>query len=194
MEIANVMLNLAEEGSTIIKKYGVTPAEVAVLRLIHGSDSINDVEILAGDAKTDGHKRTHREELARLLEVYGHATPEGGREALEVTALFPGAAARVFETFEELELDDSLYIASGRKTAKPVADEPEVEVVSIDQMTIGQLKQLADEENIDLSDVTRKADIIARIEEARAAGRADEPDDDDDGIGEMSDRDSDILK
>lgn len=204
MELANIMLNVGEDGSSIIPRWGVTPAEVAVLRLIHGDDAVNDIQILEGEALTDGKKRTHRQEIARLMDVYGKPTPEGGREAPAVSRLFPGAAARVFESFEELELDESLYKATGRATTKPESETPveappaDALVPLTDQLTISQLKTIADEENVDLGDATRKADIIAKIEIARAGDRvhaaegdiADGPtdEDDDDGIDDMSDR------
>lgn len=210
METANILLDIGSDGTTILAKSRVTPAEVAVLRLIHGDDAVNEIEVLADEAGTpEGGKRTHRQEIARLMEVYGKPTPEGGREARAVTALFPGAAARVFETFEELELPDDHFKTKTRSTAKRPERDPldhdangkkggaaPADDDGIGALTIPQLKTLADEENVDLEGVTKKADIIVKIEAARAAKAeqtedgADEGDteDDDDGVEDMTDR------
>lgn len=117
MQTANIMLALGGNRSNVIPKYGVTAAEIAVLQLIHGNDSVTDVEPI-GEIE-----RTSREERARLLQTYGRM--EGERFASpQVEALFPGAAARVFEELAELDLPDSYYKAVARASApapKPAA-------------------------------------------------------------------------
>ena len=202
METANILLDVGSDGTNILSKSLVTPAEVAVLRVIHGDDAVNEIEVLAGDAMEGGKPRTHRQEIARLMDIYGRPTPEGGREARAVTALFPGAAARVFETFEELELPDDHFktetrstAAKPKKAAKPSPldhdgdGEPGGMVLS--GMTIPALKTLADAENVDLEGATKKDDIIAKIEASRVVeADAGEGDAEDDEIGEMSDRPS----
>lgn len=198
METANILLDIGEDGTTILSKSRVTPAEVAVLRVIHGEDAVTEIEVLAEEATTpEGNKRTHRQEIARLMEVYGKPTPEGGREARAVTTLFPGAAARVFETFEELELPDDHFKTKTRATsAKPEPfagkgdhdDDGKAGGMALTGMTIPALKTLADAENIDLESETKKAAIIAKIEAARAAKADAAGDDEGDEIGEMTDR------
>lgn len=207
MELANIMLDIGSDGTTVLSKSRVTPAEVAVLMRIHGNDAVSDVEVLEDEAlNEDGKKRTHRQEIARLMDVYGKNTPEGGREAPAVSALFPGAAARVFETFEELELDEGQFKAETRATAKPKkTDKPQLDhdgngeaggavpstEPGLQGLTVTQLKTLADEQNIDLEGATKKADIIAKIEAGQAAqGATDDAADagDDDGIEDMDDR------
>lgn len=209
METANILLDVGSDGTSILVKSNVTPAEVAVLRVIHGSDAVTEIEVLPGEAMTpDGKKRTHRQEIARLMEVYGKPTPEGGREAPAVSRLFPGAAARVFEAFEELELDESQFKAATRSTAaRPepfagkgdhdgdgktggTADSPEV---GLRGLTIPQLRTMADEQNIDLEGATRKDDIIAKIEAGQGA-TADDGEGDDDGVGDMNDRSSSVFE
>ena len=110
MQLANIALALGGDQGNTIQKFGVTPAEVAVLREIHGDASVFDIQPLEEDVK-----RTSRDERIRLQEIYGK--PPGSRELSAVDVLFPGAAARVFETFDELELDESFYKATDR--AKP---------------------------------------------------------------------------
>lgn len=193
MQTANIMLNIGSDGSTVVSKENVTPAEVAVLRVIHGDDAVTDIDILDAEAENEnGGKRTHRQEIARLTEVYGKNQPEGGRVALAVQTLFPGAAARVFESFEELELDESLFKPDDRKAPKAAkASEPVVDQADdLSKKNITDLKTLADTENVDLEGATKKADIIAKIKAARAA-KVDQGGDDEaenDGIEEMNDR------
>jgi hypothetical protein len=213
MELANAMLNIGSDGSAIVFKENLTPAEVAVLRVIHGDDAVTEIEILDADAVNEfGKPRTHRQEIARLNEIYGRNLPEGGRSAPAVERLFPGAAARVFESFEEIELDESLFKATERavekpskqvaatkaETAKTEAPVIQAAVAPTDDLrakTIPQLKALADEENVDLDGATKKVDIITKIEAARVANDpidqvdpeefGDDQDDEDDGIEDM---------
>lgn len=194
MQTANIMLNIGSDGSSIVSKENVTPAEVAVLRVIHGDDAVTDIDVLDAEAENEnGGKRTHRQEIARLTEVYGKNQPEGGRVAMAVQTLFPGAAARVFENFEELELDESLFKAEDRKAPKAAkTSEPVAEADDLGKKNITDLKTLADTENVDLEGATKKADIIAKIEAARAAkvDQGDAGEGENDGIGEMNDRPS----
>ena len=97
---------------------------MAVLREIHGEAAVFDIN------PGEDVERSNREERSRLLMDYGK--PPGSREMSAVEALFPGMAARLPDSFAELELDDSFYKATGRvKPAKagkkPVKPEPEPE-------------------------------------------------------------------
>ncbi|MGZ5987405.1 MAG: hypothetical protein ACXWLZ_00010 [Rhizomicrobium sp.] len=112
MQIANCLVSLGGDHGNTVSKFHVTAAEIAVLRAIHGEDAVNDIEPI-GDVK-----RSNREERARIGAIYGQAkTPDG--KASIVESMFPGVAARVFETIAELELDESFFKATGRLTAAP---------------------------------------------------------------------------
>jgi len=50
-----------------IPKIGVTPAEAAILKAIHGEDAVIRVEITGND------RRSHQEEYNRLADIYGNA-------------------------------------------------------------------------------------------------------------------------
>jgi hypothetical protein len=112
MQTANILLMLGGDRDNQIPKYGVTASEVAVLRLIHGDESVTDIE------PTGELKRSSKEERQRLTDIYSRVQPNGVRKAVEVDALFPGAAARVFETFDELDIDESMFKAETRVSAK----------------------------------------------------------------------------
>ena len=99
MQTARIMLAIGGEEGQVIPKWGVTAAEVEVLRQIHGTDSVKEIVVDDGD----GIERSNREELERLRFTYPRKDP---REPSPVERLFPGAAARVFTSFDELDFGD----------------------------------------------------------------------------------------
>lgn len=109
MQTANILLSLGGDHGNTIPKWGVTAAEIAVLREIHGDDAVNDVEPV-GEIK-----RSNREERARLVAIYGGA--KNAEQKPIVESMFPGVAARVFEKIDELELDESFFKPTGRLNA-----------------------------------------------------------------------------
>ncbi len=121
METATVLLAIAGDKGNTVMKTDVTPSEVAVLRFLHGDDAVSDVEVTGEVA------RKHNEERERLAETYGRQIGER-KVAVAVNALFPGAAARMFDSFSELDLPDDFYKAEARKVptapkAKPAKKE-----------------------------------------------------------------------
>lgn len=194
METANVLLALGGDKRNSVPKYNVTAAEVAVMREIHGHDAVYDIEVVGTV------QRTHRQEIGRLAERYGRQDGER-RISPAVNALYPGAAARVHETFVELELPDEFFVATGRKVArqaegdapqKPAPDAPTASAPSLSSLKVIELQALAAKEGVDLTGITRKDDIIEAIELKR---EADAQDDDDEQDGDnTSDMDDDISK
>lgn len=166
MELANCTLALGGDAGNTIQKFEVTPSEIAVLRLIHGTDSVTEIEIIGEEYRTGRHERD------RLSQSYGKSE-EGVWSSKPVDALFPGVAARLFDKFEELELDDSFYKAerlAPKKTApkaEPVASKPKKTAI----------KAKAFEPEPEAEPEAEEAD-----EETEAAEEIE-----DDGIGEMND-------
>lgn len=116
MQTANILLSLGGDHGNTVMKFQVTAAEIAVLRAIHGDESVREVEPV-------GHvKRGHRQERERLVAIYGRAKDPEQKPIVE--GLFPGVAARVFETLDELDLDESFYKATGRLSAQSVTVDP----------------------------------------------------------------------
>lgn len=99
MQLAHCLLLLGGDAGQTVQKYNVTPSEVAVLRLIHGNDSVIDLQVFGSV------DRPHMRERARLVEAYGRGM-DGVIRCPAVDQLFPGAAARLFETFAEIEQFD----------------------------------------------------------------------------------------
>lgn len=116
MQLANVLVSLGGDHGNTVSKFQVTAAEIAVLRAIHGDDAVNDVEP-RGDIV-----RSHREERGRLLSIYGAAKTPDHKPIVE--SMFPGVAARVFETLDELGLDESMFKAVTRLKASPAVAQP----------------------------------------------------------------------
>lgn len=130
MHTANILLSLGGDNGNVVPKYNITAAEIAVLRHIHGEEAVQDIEPAADI------NRTSRVERQRLVEAYGRRI-DGRFASPAVDALFPGAAARVFETLDELDLPDEFYKAERRvksrtapkATEAPVAEDPAGEPV-----------------------------------------------------------------
>lgn len=184
MQTANIILALGGDAGNSVPKYGVTPAEIAVLRFIHGDESVTDVE------PTGEVKRSSREERQRLIELYGRQQ-DGRFVSPHVDALFPGVAARVFETLDELDLPEDFYKAETRvtaksKPAKKVEPAPEPGQ-DLGDMTKAELVDLAKAEEIEIDASAKKAEIVETIEKAREERKQNDEADEDDGIGEMGD-------
>lgn len=89
MQRCNCIVRLAGDMQNTVFKSGVSPAEIAVLRLIHGGqDTVVDIQPIEMD------KTPHRQERDRLIMIYG---------AGPVDHLFPGVMARLPITLKEIE-------------------------------------------------------------------------------------------
>lgn len=175
MKLANIMLAIGGGRDNTISKYGVTAGEIAVLRAIHGEDAVFDVEPTDDDAKNEnGGVRTNRQELIRLKAMYGKATDGNGVPLVE--GLYPGAAARVFEEFDELELPEDYFKATGRvKSTAPVREAP-----APVKKTKAELIAYAKTNGIDVDEKASAKAIAEAIEAAEAPAPAEDEDDIDD--------------
>jgi hypothetical protein len=118
MQTAHCLLSLGGDHGNQVMKHDCTVSEIAVLRAIHGDEAVRDVE------PGKDVKRSNRDERARLISVYGAAKSEEGKPIVE--SMFPGVAARMFDTLAELDLPDSFYKATGHLKA------PDAEPVELD--------------------------------------------------------------
>lgn len=129
MQTANILVDLGGDTGNQVPKLGVTAAEIAVLIAIHGEAAVHDIEP-AGDVEAinvgEGDvKWTNRVELNRLHRRYGKA--KDGENNSIVSNLFPGTAARVFETIDELGLPEVFFKPVARAKMEdpaPVAVDP----------------------------------------------------------------------
>jgi hypothetical protein len=113
MELATCMVALGGDIGQTVPKYNVTPAEVAVLRLIHGTDAITDVVVTATV------NRTSSVERSRLVSIYGKGV-DGELRSPAVDALFPGVAARLFDSFKEIDLLDAEADSAETEVITPI--------------------------------------------------------------------------
>lgn len=194
MQLATITLLLGGDAGNTVQKFDVTPSEIAVLRVIHGDDAVNEIY------PTGEVTRTNRAERQRLMERYGRNQPNGQFAAPAIDMLFPGVAARMFDTLDELELDESFFKADTRVTSKPAKAVPAPEIVEQEEtlapkpysaMKKQELLDLAAARGVDVSENDKKDEIVAALHQADAVPAAVEPtdeiDEEDDGIGEMDD-------
>ena len=122
MQTANIMLAIGGDRGNTVPKYAISVAEIALLRAIHGEDAVFDVEPLETPAMDEGVVASNRAELNRLRRVYDAKDADGNRV---VDQVYPGAAARVFETLDEIDLPDDYFKPTERtapiKAAAPAA-------------------------------------------------------------------------
>jgi len=83
MQIATCEIRLAGDIMNSVRKVGVTPAEVIVLRSIHGLESVINIEVTGID------RRSHLEEFNRLSASYKSAMDANSNPL--VHHLFPAA-------------------------------------------------------------------------------------------------------
>lgn len=192
MQIATITLMLGGDAGNTVQKFDVTPSEIAVLRVIHGDDAVTEI-FPTGDVT-----RTNRAERQRLMERYGRNQPNGQFSAPAIDMLFPGVAARMFDTLDELELDESFFKADTRVTSKPakVAPAPVEQGAppapkSYSAMKKQELLELAAARGVEVSESDKKDEIVAALQQADEVPAepvpAEDADEEDDGIGEMDD-------
>lgn len=100
-ETADMIVALGGDINNTVPRYGVTAAECALLQAIHGTDAVTLIK------PTGSVKRSNRAEKARLVGIY--APHENSNGAKVMNQLYPGAAARLFERYNELELAEAQF-------------------------------------------------------------------------------------
>ena len=114
MDYANILLSLAGDDGNTVPMTAVSAAEIALLTAIHGEAAVKEIEPCTAPEDAEPHNRG---ELRRLREKYGRAKDDNDNSVVDV--LYPGAAARVFDTLDELGIDESFYKAEARVKAAP---------------------------------------------------------------------------
>lgn len=165
MQFANIMLALGGDRGTTVPKTEVSASEIAVLRLIHGADSVFDVEPVQVEGEKA--KRTSREEIRLLTGIYGRARvqTEDGAEASVIAVLFPGAAAQAIKNIDDLDIPEEFFKAKTRVSAD--GGEKEADGDGLDKMTKADLLEEAEKRGVEVDPGDKKADILAAL---RAAG------------------------
>lgn len=103
IETAMCLVAIDQTGSNIIVKDHVTPAEVAVLRMIHGEDAVTDIRVYDEPALNEaGEERTEEEELERLALIYNPMNSADARMSPVNQVFGPTATARPYKKFSEV--------------------------------------------------------------------------------------------
>lgn len=179
MQFANVMVRLGGHLGNTVPRYQVSAAEIAVLRAIHGPDSVYDVDPVDASDVDDSRKLKNRDELQRIREAYA-----GPNSTILVNQLFPGISARVPETIDELGLDESHFKAETRakpRSAGPTAAARAAAAVEADdEHTAPKPRGRAAKAAAKADEATAEAEQagVARVQNAEAVedGVADMPD------------------
>lgn len=155
MKTATIMLSLGGDQGNQVSKSGVTPSEIAVLRAIHGDDSVTDIQPLGED------DRKSRDDIVRLREVYGMARDANGNRVVD--ALFPGVGARAVESFDDLDLPEEFF-----KPIERVAPDAETDTAAagdkpLDKMSKAELVTEAKKRGVDIDPSDSKAEILASL-------------------------------
>lgn len=106
MEICDIMLRLAGSNDNIVPKLDVTPAEILILRHLHGADSVFNIRPKGSD------KRTHAGEWERLKGIYGRngqSTSDGSTVMLD--SIFPGAIKQLPVGLSDIPGEDADAVA-----------------------------------------------------------------------------------
>lgn len=123
MQTANIMLALGGDTANTVPKYGVTTAEIAILMAIHSEQAIFDVE------PTGSNKVTNRDELVRLMSIYGVARDHENNQVVKM--MYPGAGAYLPQELRELNLAPEQFKALNRVSVEDV----QVEDADVDEET-----------------------------------------------------------
>lgn len=140
MQRANVIVRLAGSLTNTVPKFGVTPAEILLLRRIHGGDdAVVDIR------PTEFDKKIRVEaEYERLAQIYDGgsgfgSSPDEDRKS-HMETMFPGAIKRLPMTLEEIGIDTGAIapepepvpslpdvVAEDDETDETEVEEPEAE-------------------------------------------------------------------
>lgn len=108
MQLAQCFVNHAGSRDMQVLKTDVTPAEVMILRALHGDDAVHRLKA------TGEVKRKSPAERDRLIRIYG---------AKVVAETFPGPAPRLPDTLADAGLRESNYVEPEPEPNEP--DEPD---------------------------------------------------------------------
>lgn len=134
MQRANILLSLSGDVGNTIPKFNVTAAEIAVLRALHGPESVSDVERVEDSDVSD------RDEIARLKDVYGGALDGNANRIID--RVYPGVGAKAVTSIGELGLPDTSFKVTSRTSAD---DKPKKAIDHPEQFSTGKAPSKAEE-------------------------------------------------
>lgn len=180
-----------------VPKYGITAAEIAVLRMVHqgnsGGSGVYDIEpaseaVLDDNGKPSGRVRARTIDISDrdLRKQLGESYTRQGKTALKdpVGVLFPGGASRLFADVDELDLPEEAFKVKERVSSKTVA-QPVVQAAAPAPESVAKPRKLtAAEKRAAEKQAAEEAAAAAEAEEDAAKDAADTDGDEDDGLSE----------
>lgn len=133
MQRANCKVRIGGNLGMVCPKENVTPAEIVVLKAIHGEDAVIEIE----STKMD--KTGHADELNRLRDEYT-VRLDGSGELL-VDKLFPGARPQLPVTLKDIGVE-----AGAAKPKKGGNPNPQIDPVEVTPLTDDDLLPGPDED------------------------------------------------
>lgn len=123
MKLYSCKVNLAGSLLNQVHKVNVTPAEIVLLRAVHGNDAISDIKHVANVNRSD------RAERARLAGIYTMTTPKGTKRGDELIREFLGIESQALpEEPPKIEVaantDDFSVDAEEKEEIIPIEAEP----------------------------------------------------------------------
>lgn len=148
MQFARCMVRLSGDAGTVIAKAPVSPAEVLLLRAIHGPDAVENLKLMPGNDRAP-----HGEEMARLRELYT-AQDESG---FIVNRLFPGANPRLPVKFSDVGIDLG--------DDEP-AEGPDADINADGRLSVAELKAALKDMNVTVKGNPSHATLLKMYDEA----------------------------
>lgn len=171
MQKAMCDVRLASNGDVdsgmVVSKGPVSPAEVLVLRAIHGHDAVSNVRLIPRQAID---KTPHADELARLRDFYTMKTED---ERSIVDACFPGAFPRLPITFAEVGID------LGEEAPAP-SDDPKLDTDGDGKNEVAELKEALKQLGVPVKGNPKLETLRKLYDDAMAAQAAGDIDDEND--------------
>jgi hypothetical protein len=121
MQIVNCDVHLGGDRNHVVPKTGVTVAEIEILRVLHGEDSVVNINPTKQDT------RKHAEELDRLRKTYKRKLPGPDSKGSKniVDTVYPGPRPNLPATLKDIGVD--YPTASKAKKKSPAKDAADAE-------------------------------------------------------------------
>lgn len=157
------------DSGVVISKGPVTPAEVVVLRAIHGHDSVSNLRLIPRQTID---KTPHADELARLRGFYTMRQADDGPSVVD--ACFPGAFPRLPITFAEAGID------LGDDAGEAPSDEQKLDADGDGRIEVAELKEALKKLGVPVKGNPKLETLRKLYDDAMAAQGAGEIDEDED--------------
>jgi hypothetical protein len=139
MDIAKCEVRLSGDLANSVPLSNVTPAEVLVLRAIHGEDSVVRIQ------QTGTDRRPHKDEYERLAQKYSQSKTSDDKPVF--TQIFPSAFdPRLPVSFKDIGVDTTVSADAPVADLPDLADTDETEEVNLIPELESELSEASEDE------------------------------------------------